>query len=60
MAYLKIIQYVYLAFSVFFIYNAFVQYKAGESYWLSIFIALMALGMFFFRRHYYNKNQKRK
>lgn len=60
MTYLKIIQYVYLVFGIFFIYDAYVKYNAGEDYIISIAIAVVAIGMFFFRRHFYNKQQNNK
>lgn len=60
MTYLKIIQYVYLVFAAFFLYDAFDKYQNGKKYWLSIIIAVVAIGMFFFRRHFQNKYQNRK
>jgi hypothetical protein len=60
MNYLKFVQYFYLAFAVFFVYDAFAKYTNHESYLLSIIIAAVSLGMFFFRRHFYNKYQNRK
>lgn len=60
MSYLKISQYIYLCFAVYFAYYAFKQYQANENFWLSVIIALVALGMFFFRRKWYNKHQNKK
>ncbi|NHM04834.1 hypothetical protein [Flavobacterium celericrescens] len=60
MNYLKIVQYFYLAFAAFFAYDAFAKYNNDESYFLSILIAAVSLGMFFFRRHFYNKYQNKK
>lgn len=60
MTYLKIVQYMYLIFAGFFIYDAYTKALNGEKYWLSVVIALVAIGMFFFRRHFYNKHQKPK
>jgi hypothetical protein len=60
MNYLKFIQYFYLAFAAFFAYDAFAKFSHQESYFLSIIIALVSLGMFFFRRHFYNKYQNKK
>lgn len=50
----------YLVFAAFFIYDAYAKALAGENYWLSVIIALVAIGMFFFRRHFYKKYQKPK
>ena len=60
MNYLKFVQYFYLAFAAFFAYDAFANYTNNKSYLLSIIIAAVSLGMFFFRRHFYNKYQNRK
>ncbi|CAM4050960.1 MULTISPECIES: hypothetical protein [Flavobacterium] len=57
MNYLKFIQYFYLLFGVFFFYEAFRRYQNNESYLMSIVIAVVAIGMFFFRRHFYNKQK---
>ncbi|KIX20993.1 hypothetical protein SY27_09440 [Flavobacterium sp. 316] len=59
MNYLKFIQYFYLAFGVFFLYDAFTKYQNNENYIMSIAIAVVAIGMFFFRRHFYNKHKNR-
>jgi hypothetical protein len=62
MAYLKFIQYIYLVFSLFFFYDAFKKYQEGKELnviLLSIVIAAVAIGMFFFRRHFHNKYQKK-
>lgn len=60
MTYLKIVQYIYLIFAGFFIFDAYTRYVEGRDFWLSVIIALVAIGMFFFRRHFYNKHQKPK
>lgn len=60
MNYLKFVQYFYLAFAAFFAYDAVTKYTQQESYVLSIIIAVVSLGMFFFRRHFYNKYQNKK
>jgi hypothetical protein len=60
MNYLRLVQYFYLAFAAFFAYDAFAKFTNKESYLLSIIIAAVSLGMFFFRRHFYNKYQNRK
>lgn len=63
MTYLKFIQYIYLIFAGFFFYDAFQKYSEGRTsndVLLSIIIAIVAIGMFFFRRHFQNKFQNRK
>lgn len=60
MTYLKIIQYMYLIFAAFFFYDAATKFKNNESFGLSILIALVAVGMFFFRKHFYDKYQNKK
>ncbi|WP_396137708.1 hypothetical protein [Flavobacterium sp.] len=60
MNYLRLVQYFYLAFAAFFAYDAFAKFTNNENYVLSILIALVSLGMFFFRRHFYNKYQNKK
>ena len=59
MTYLKFIQYIYLIFAGFFLYDAFDKYNNNENYILSIIIAGVSIGMFFFRRHFHNKYQKK-
>jgi hypothetical protein len=62
MTYLKFIQYIYLVFAVFFIYDAFKKHQEGKELsdiGLSLVIAAVAIGMFFFRRHFHNKYQKK-
>lgn len=58
MNYLRFIQYFYLLFGVFFLYEAFRRYQNNESYILNIAIAVVAIGMFFFRRHFFNKYKR--
>lgn len=60
MTYLKIIQYIYLFFGLFFIYDAYAKYANDENPFLSIAIAVVAIGMFFFRKHMYNKQNRDK
>lgn len=63
MTYLKFIQYICLIFAGFFFYDAFKKYSEGRPFndvLLSIIIAIVAIGMFFFRRHFQNKFQNRK
>ncbi|SHM67404.1 hypothetical protein [Flavobacterium chilense] len=60
MGYLKYTQYVYIAFAVYFIYDAIVKLNANnESYPLSFVIAGMAIFMFFFRRKFVRKFDER-
>ena len=62
MTYLKFIQYIYLIFAVFFLYDAFRKYQEGKELSdiaLSLIIAAVSVGMFFFRRHFHNKYQKK-
>ena len=60
MNYLKYIQYIYLIFGAFFFYDAATKFKNNESFGLSLIIGIVAIGMFFFRRHFYNKYQNKK
>uniref|UniRef100_UPI004049E59D hypothetical protein n=1 Tax=Flavobacterium sp. TaxID=239 RepID=UPI004049E59D len=60
MTYLKIIQYLYLSFGVFFLYDAYVKYSENENPYLSLLIAAVAIAMFFFRKHLFNKQQNRR
>lgn len=63
MTYLKFIQYMYLLFAGFFVYDAFKKFEEGRplnDILLSLIIALVAVGMFFFRRHFQNKYQNKK
>ena len=55
MKYTKDIQYVYILFAVFFIYDAFVRYQNNQNFTISILFALLATFMFFFKRRFYNK-----
>lgn len=58
MKYTKYIQYVYIVFAAFFVYQAFVQYQNNENYIVSILFAVLATFMFFFKRNFYNKYKK--
>lgn len=60
MNYLKYTQYIYLAFCGFFIFDAVSKHNAGESAWISLFIAAVSLFMFFFRRKFAKKFENRK
>lgn len=56
MKYLKYIQYLYLIAAIFFVYDAIIKYQADSKIpYLSIFLALMALVMFFVRRKFASK-----
>ena len=56
MNYLKYTQYIYLVFSVFFIYDGISKMNNGEeTYWLSFLISGLAVFMFFFRRKFAKK-----
>jgi len=62
MTYLKFIQYIYLVFAGFFVYDAYKKHQEGKELndiLLSVVIAIVAIGMFFFRRHFHNKYQKK-
>ncbi|AWM13308.1 hypothetical protein NHF50_05510 [Flavobacterium sp. NRK F10] len=59
MTFYKIFYFIYLVFAGFFIYDAYMKIQEDKSPWLSIIIALVAIGMFLFRRHFYNKYQNR-
>ena len=39
--------------------DAFDKFNKNEDYLLSIIIAAVSVGMFFFRRHFHNKYQKK-
>ena len=60
MTYLKLIQYMYLIFAVIFFYKAANQFKNNEDYVLYLIIGIVAVGLFFFRRHFYKKYQNKK
>ena len=58
MTYLKFIQYIYLIFVVFFLFDAFRKYQEGKELsdiGLSLIIAGVSVGMFFFIRNFHNK-----
>jgi ABC-type polysaccharide/polyol phosphate export permease len=59
MGYLKFVSYLYLVAAAFFIYNAVMQYQAGEDYFISLAFAGLAVFMFFFRRKYAKKFDSR-
>jgi hypothetical protein len=55
MTYLKYVQYFYLAFGIFFIGYAVLNFINNEEYLFTFLMGLAAIGMFFFRRKMYNK-----
>ncbi len=56
MNYLKYTQYLYLVVALFFIYDAYTRWnETQEEPWAYLFIAAMAVFMFFFRRRFANK-----
>jgi len=60
MTYLKLIQYMYLIFAAFFFYDAATKFTNNEDYAISLLIGVVAVGMFYFRRHFYKKYQNKK
>ena len=60
MTYLKFFQYIYLIFAAVFIFDAYTKFQNKENYTLSLIIAAVAIGMFFFRRHFHNKYSNKK
>lgn len=56
----KIIAYIYLAFALFFIYDAYVTYTDGKNYWLKLALAGMAIFMFIFRLRSTNRMPQNK
>lgn len=60
MTYLKLIQYMYLIFAAFFFYDTAIKIKNNEDFKLSLIIGIVAVGMFYFRRHFYKKHQNKK
>ncbi len=60
MSYLKYTPYIYLLFGFYFIYDGIVKYNATDSnFWMSFFIAGLAIFMFFFRRKFAKKIEDR-
>lgn len=59
MNYLKFTQYVYLVAAAFFIYDGVKKLNAGEEPWLSFIIGALSIFMFFFRRKYAKRFEKR-
>lgn len=60
MTVLKYFQYVYLVFAIYFIYDAITKFmQDDQNYLLSAFFAIAAIGMFFFRRNFANKQKNK-
>ena len=59
MTYLKYIQYVYILFAAFFLYDGITKMQNNESPWLSFLLVAMAVFMFFFRRKFNKKFEDR-
>ncbi len=60
MKYSKIFQYAYLGFAGLFIYDAIAKYTStGEIAYPSILLAALAIFMFFFRRKFSKKFEKK-
>lgn len=60
MKYLKYIQFFYLIAGAFFLFEAVLKFKEGENFYLQLLLAALSIGMFFFRRHFYNKYKNNK
>ena len=59
MNYLKYIQYLYLFAAGLFLYDTVSKFLSkDESAWISLLFCLIAVFMFFFRRHYAKKFKK--
>ena len=56
---LKILHYAYLFFSVAFLYDAYTKWNEGESPYVSLALAALALFMFFFRKKYRKRFEDR-
>ena len=60
MNYLKYTQYVYLLAAAFFIYDGISKFDSNRNQaYLSLLLALMAVGMFFFRKKFAKKFEDR-
>jgi hypothetical protein len=58
---LKYTHYAYLAIGLYALIDAVLKYNnQEEGYQINFLIAVLAIGMFFFRRHFVNKFEKRK
>lgn len=56
----KITAYLYLAFAILFIYDAYTRYSNGEQYWISLLFVAVAIFMFIFRLKNFKKMQNNK
>ncbi|MFY7812109.1 MAG: hypothetical protein ACOVQ2_10310 [Flavobacterium sp.] len=59
MAYLKYIQYFYLVVAIIMIVDGINNYSNNKDIIMNVLIAVMAIFMFFFRRHFSNKYSKK-
>ena len=59
MTYLKYIQYFYLVIAVIMLVDGFKNYQNGNDFFMNVIIFLLAIFMFFFRRHFANKYSKK-
>jgi len=59
MTYLKYIQYFYLIIAVIMIIDGIKNYQNGESIVMNLVIIVLAIFMFFFRRHFAQKYNKK-
>ncbi len=59
MNYLKYTSFVYLLAAGFFLYDAYERHQEGRSFWLSIILSVVAVFLFFFRRHFARKMEQR-
>lgn len=57
--FIKYFQYAYLVIAIVMIVDGIKNYSNGESYVMNVLIAVMAVFMFFFRRHFSNKYSKK-
>jgi hypothetical protein len=51
---------VYLAFGLIFLYKAYEEYSSERNPYMFLAIGIVAIAMFFFRRHFHNKQINRK
>lgn len=60
---MKILRYtevLYLVVAILASYKVYTLWSANEDFYLFAFFAVISIGMFFFRRHYRKKFEKRK
>lgn len=60
MKFYKFTLYLYLVFGLFFIYDSFIKFQAGEDYLISVAFAAVAIFMFFFRKRHIKKIEESK